>query len=83
MTTLIIDNYDSFTWNLVQLVGALGHTPRVFRNDAIDLDGVRNLRPSGVIFSPGPCHPSERTSVGVCLDILLALDRYVPLFGGG
>ncbi len=81
VTTLIIDNYDSFTWNLVQLVGALGHTPRVFRNDAIDLDGVRNLRPSRVIFSPGPGHPAERTRVGVCRDILRELDREVPILG--
>jgi anthranilate synthase component II len=81
VTTLIIDNYDSFTWNLVQLVGALGERPVVFRNDAIDLDGVRALRPKRVIFSPGPGHPDDASRVGVCRDILDELGHEVPILG--
>lgn len=78
---LVIDNYDSFTWNLVQLVGALGRTPVVFRNDGIDIDGVRALRPSHVIFSPGPGHPADPARVGVCRAILDELGRDVPILG--
>ena len=81
MTTLVIDNYDSFTWNLVQLVGALGQRPVVFRNDAIDIDGVRELRPSRIIFSPGPGHPADAARVGVCRDVLDELGRDVPILG--
>lgn len=81
MTTLVIDNYDSFTWNLVQLVGALGETPLVFRNDAIDLDGVRRLAPRRIILSPGPGHPAEPARVGVCRAILRELGRDVPVLG--
>ncbi|CAN5886537.1 aminodeoxychorismate/anthranilate synthase component II [soil metagenome] len=81
MTTVVIDNYDSFTWNLVQLVGALGQRPMVFRNDAIDLDGVRALRPSRVIFSPGPGHPDDPARTGVCRTILDELGRDVPILG--
>ncbi len=81
MTTVVIDNYDSFTWNLVQLVGALGGRPVVYRNDAIDLEGVRALRPSRVIFSPGPGHPAQPERVGVCRAILDELGRDVPILG--
>jgi anthranilate synthase component II len=81
VTTLVIDNYDSFTWNLVQLVGALGQRPIVFRNDAIDLEGVRALRPSRVIFSPGPGHPADGPRVGVCREILAELGHEVPILG--
>ena len=74
MTTLVIDNYDSFTWNLVQLIGAFGERPLVFRNDAITVDGVRALAPSRIVFSPGPGHPDDRRRVGVCREILEAGD---------
>ena len=81
MTTVVIDNYDSFTWNLVQLVGALGERPVVYRNDAIDLAGVRALRPSRGIFSPGPGHPADPARVGVCRAILDELGHDVPILG--
>lgn len=81
MTTLIIDNYDSFTWNLVQLVGALGHRPHVVRNDAIDLEGIRAIAPSRILLSPGPGHPADPARVGVCRDIVLELGREVPVLG--
>ena len=81
MTVLVIDNYDSFTWNLVQLVGSLGAEPVVRRNDAIDLAGVRALRPSHVIFSPGPGDPTQPARVGVCRPVLDELGAHVPILG--
>ncbi|NIR44625.1 MAG: aminodeoxychorismate/anthranilate synthase component II [Gemmatimonadetes bacterium] len=56
---LVIDNYDSFTYNLVQMLGALGAQVEVYRNDAIDADGVAAREPAGVVISPGPCRPED------------------------
>jgi anthranilate synthase component 2 len=81
VTTLVIDNYDSFTWNLVQLVGALGGHPVVFRNDAIDLDAVRALAPARVILSPGPGHLADAARVGVGRAIINELGRETPILG--
>jgi anthranilate synthase component 2 len=64
---LMIDNYDSFTYNLVQYFGELGAEVRVYRNDAITLDAVEALGPSHIVLSPGPCTPTE---AGVCLDLI-------------
>ena len=80
---LVVDNYDSFTYNLVQYLGQAGAETRVVRNDEITPEDVRALRPDGIMLSPGPCTPRES---GVCLDILgLALRGEpgfdVPLFG--
>lgn len=80
MTTLVVDNYDSFTWNLVQLVGALGGEPKVFRNDAITLDEVRALAPARIILSPGPGDPADPRRTGVCGAILEAIAD-VPILG--
>ncbi len=79
MTTLIVDNYDSFTWNLYQLFGALGGRPRVVRNDAIGIDDVRRMAPSRVVLSPGPGRPDDPARIGVCRAILEELD--VPILG--
>lgn len=79
MTTLIVDNYDSFTWNLYQLVGTLGGNPMVVRNDEISLDDVRRLAPSRIILSPGPGHPEDRERIGICHAILEHID--VPILG--
>jgi anthranilate synthase component 2 len=81
VTTLVIDNYDSFTWNLVQLVGALGGRPRVVRNDAVDVRAVRALAPSRIVFSPGPGHPADPARVGVCPAIVRELGAEVPILG--
>jgi anthranilate synthase component II len=80
MTTLVVDNYDSFTWNLVQLVGALGGDPIVKRNDEITLDDVRALAPSRIVLSPGPGDPADARRIGICADILRAIDD-VPVLG--
>ncbi len=81
MTTLIIDNYDSFTWNLVQLVGALGAKPVVFRHDAIDLPRIRAMRPARVILSPGPGNPIDPARVGVCRAVVDELSSELPVLG--
>ena len=61
---LLIDNYDSFTFNLVHYLGELGAEIQVHRNDAIDVQQARALRPSGIVLSPGPCDPDK---AGICL----------------
>ena len=75
---LMIDNYDSFTWNLVQYLGELGQQVQVVRNDALTVDGIRALRPERIVISPGPCTPNE---AGVSLDVLRELAGAVPILG--
>jgi len=75
---VLVDNYDSFTWNLVQYLGELGADVRVFRNDAIDVAGIRRLRPRGLVISPGPCTPDE---AGVSLEAIRALAGELPILG--
>jgi anthranilate synthase/aminodeoxychorismate synthase-like glutamine amidotransferase len=64
---LVVDNYDSFVYNLVQYLGELGAEPLVHRNDAIDVDGIRALRPDAILVSPGPGSPDEPGDVGVSI----------------
>jgi anthranilate synthase/aminodeoxychorismate synthase-like glutamine amidotransferase len=75
---LVIDNYDSFTYNLVQYLSELGAEVVVQRNDAISVDEIRALRPSGVLISPGPGRPEE---AGVSLDVIAELGSATPIFG--
>src|ERR1700757_3579542 len=75
---LVIDNYDSFTYNLVQYLGELGATVDVFRNDAIDVAGIRKLDLRGILISPGPCTPNE---AGISLTVLAELGGEIPIFG--
>ena len=75
---LMIDNYDSFTFNLVQYLGELGQAVQVVRNDALDVAGIRALRPSHLMISPGPGTPDE---AGVSLDVLRELSAEIPVFG--
>ena len=76
---VLVDNYDSFTWNLVQYLGELGADVRVFRNDAIDVAGIRRLRPRALVISPGPCTPDE---AGVSLEAIQTLAGTLPILGG-
>jgi anthranilate synthase component 2 len=78
MNVLMIDNYDSFTYNLVQYLGELGVSVDTHRNDAIDLDGIRRLGPDAIVLSPGPCTPNE---AGVCLEVVRELGGKVPILG--
>jgi para-aminobenzoate synthetase component 2 len=77
-TILLIDNYDSFTYNLVQYLGELGATLKVVRNDAIDVPGVRALKPAAVVISPGPCTPRE---AGVSVALIREMAGEVPILG--
>jgi len=75
---LLVDNYDSFTFNLVQYLGELGAEVEVFRNDAIDVAGIRARRPDGLVLSPGPCTPRE---AGVTVPAIQALAGQLPILG--
>lgn len=75
---LVIDNYDSFTFNLVQYLQELGAEVRVERNDALDVDAIAALAPEKIVLSPGPCTPNE---AGVCLDVIARLGPRVPILG--
>src|SRR5687768_6806550 len=75
---LVIDNYDSFTYNLVQALSALGARCDVALNDAIDVSGVRERSPDAVLISPGPCSPNE---AGVSLEVIRGLAGAVPILG--
>lgn len=81
MKTLVIDNYDSFTFNLVQYLGELDERPLVFRNDAITLDGVRALAPERIVISPGPGSPEDPAYFGVCRRVILELGAAIPILG--
>ncbi|MEW6325892.1 MAG: aminodeoxychorismate/anthranilate synthase component II [Nitrospirota bacterium] len=75
---LMIDNYDSFTYNLVQYFGELGEEIKVFRNDKITVDEVRRLRPDRIVISPGPCTPKE---AGISIPLIQAMAGTVPILG--
>ncbi|MCZ8235410.1 MAG: anthranilate synthase component II [Inhella sp.] len=75
---LMIDNYDSFTFNLVQYLGELGAEVKVLRNDEIDVAGIGALKPSHLILSPGPCTPNE---AGVCVPAIQAFIGQIPILG--
>ena len=75
---LMIDNYDSFTYNLVQYFGELGQDVRVYRNDAIDVAGIAALAPAYLVISPGPCAPQQ---AGVSLAAIRAFAGTIPLLG--
>ena len=76
---LIIDNYDSFTYNLVHLIGELSPKIVVKRNDAISVTDAINMKPSGIVLSPGPCDPDQ---AGICLELTLkAAENKIPLLG--
>jgi anthranilate synthase component II len=75
---LVIDNYDSFTWNLVHYLGELGAVLEVVRNDKISADEALGLQPEAVVLSPGPCTPNE---AGICLELIEKANGAVPIFG--
>ncbi len=76
---LLIDNYDSFTWNLVHYLGELGADVRVVRNDALDVQAAMALHPDAIVLSPGPCDPAQ---AGICLPLTTAAaEARIPLLG--
>ncbi len=78
MRVLVIDNYDSFTYNLVQYLGELGAEVQVVRNDALSVEDALSLAPDRIVLSPGPCTPSE---AGICVPLIRAVAGKVPLLG--
>jgi anthranilate synthase component 2 len=75
---LVVDNYDSFTWNLVHLIGPLVQSVDVVRNDATTAEAILAERPDAVVLSPGPCTPNE---AGICLDLVRKAASELPIFG--
>jgi anthranilate synthase component 2 len=78
MRLLVIDNYDSFTYNLVHFLGELGAELTVFRNDKITLDEIEKMAPDGIVLSPGPCTPNE---AGICLSLIERFKDKTPILG--
>ncbi len=78
---VVIDNYDSFTYNLVQYLGELGRDPLVFRNDGLELEELKNLKPEGLVISPGPGRPDDTRYFGLSLNALRELSPSVPTLG--
>ncbi len=75
---LVIDNYDSFTFNLVQYLGELGESPEVYRNDRITLDDIADMRPDHILISPGPCTPHE---AGISVELIRRFSGAIPILG--
>ena len=75
---LLIDNYDSFVYNLARYIGQLGHERKVVRNDAISLDDIAAMQPEAIILSPGPCTPQES---GICNDVIRHFYDRIPMLG--
>jgi anthranilate synthase component 2 len=75
---LMIDNYDSFAYNLVQYLGELGEDVQVYRNDQIELDQIDELGPERIVISPGPCTPNE---AGISVDLVLRFGASIPILG--
>ena len=75
---LMLDNYDSFTWNIVQYLWELGAEVEVRRNDEIDLEGIERLAPAGICISPGPCSPKE---AGISMEVIEHFAGKLPIFG--
>ncbi len=75
---LVLDNYDSFTYNLVQYLGELGEEVKVYRNDEIDISGIKELAPDHILISPGPCTPNE---AGISLEVITTFKGIIPIFG--
>ena len=75
---LVIDNYDSFTYNLVQYLGELGQQVRVVRNDEVSVEEIEHISPEYIIISPGPCTPNE---AGISLDVVRRLAGKIPILG--
>ena len=75
---LMVDNYDSFTYNVVQYLAELGATVEVFRNDELTLNDIEQMAPEKIVISPGPCTPNE---AGISIDVIKAFSSHIPLLG--
>lgn len=75
---LLIDNYDSFSYNLFQLIGQVNSDVRIYRNDKISIDEIKNLNPEAIILSPGPGKPED---AGICIDVVKEFHNSIPILG--
>ena len=75
---ILIDNYDSFTYNLYHFLGELGAQTQVHRNDKIDVATIRDINPDAIVLSPGPCTPKE---AGICMELVEKLGEDYPILG--
>jgi anthranilate synthase/aminodeoxychorismate synthase-like glutamine amidotransferase len=78
MKVLLLDNYDSFTYNLAQYLGELGHAPAVHRNDTISVGDIESMKPDRIVISPGPGRPED---AGVTVDVIRQFGRRIPVLG--
>jgi anthranilate synthase/aminodeoxychorismate synthase-like glutamine amidotransferase len=78
MKVLLLDNYDSFTYNLAQYLGELGHAPAVHRNDEVTLGDIESMKPDRIVISPGPGRPED---AGVTIDVIRQFGRRIPILG--
>ena len=81
MTILIIDNFDSFVYNLAQIFGELNTEPLVIRNDKVTIKSIKMMDPDSIVISPGPGHPSDRRYFGVCTDLITIFGSKIPILG--
>src|ERR687887_442608 len=81
MRVLIIDNYDSFVYNIAQLLGEIETRPIVIRNDKIKVDDIQEMDPDAIIISPGPGHPADRKYFGICTDVIREIGPKTPILG--
>lgn len=81
MKILVIDNYDSFVYNIAQLLGELKAEPTVIRNNQITLNQVKIMDPDAIVISPGPGHPADRKYFGICTDVITQLGPHIPILG--
>jgi anthranilate synthase component 2 len=79
--TLVIDNYDSFVFNLVQYIGELGGNPIVYRNDKISLKEIKQINPTHILISPGPGHPADTEYFGICSEVIQEMGKTTPVLG--
>jgi anthranilate synthase component II len=81
MRVLVVDNYDSFVYNIAQRLGELKVQPTVVRNDKITINSVKRIDPDAIVISPGPGHPADRKYFGICTDIIARLGPRIPILG--
>jgi anthranilate synthase component II len=81
MRILVIDNYDSFVYNIAQFLGSIKVEPEVIRNDKITISAIKAMNPDAIFISPGPGHPADRKYFGICNDIIIDLGRAIPIMG--
>ena len=81
MRVLVVDNYDSFVYNIAQRLGELKVQPTVLRNDKITINSIKGIDPDAIVISPGPGHPADKKYFGICTDIIARLGPRMPILG--